>query len=828
MKTIFVREISIALVLTTLFAVGIGAQEPGTQEPGGASLGWHNENDEPSQPLYLGLPFDRLTLTSHYNGASFDVRPVEFENGRRPNPLPRIGDLIVRFVNNPLKEYTVKWNFVESIELFCELVFKEFQQRLESLVEQTRSLTPEDASWASLSSSYEEIYDYLLYLEDFKDELPQLSAAYDKFLFEEAVYRVKSGDYPTGLTRFESVFHRNKNYSGLPTAWGAALSLMLEEKTKAEEFVSARKQLLQFKKFYPDHPVAKEWEERIRRAAQDRFDRSHEAVATKEFLAAHYLCEEAYDIAPELNGLDAWRRQLQRDAPRINVAVQNPSDGARLADWGTLRRQRLFQRTLTEYVQPDTEGGIYVSPFGTLEKSDRNRTLRWKIAPHWTEQAEPINAFAVADALLRLTESEPLWSELLASIDITSPDELVVRLSRSHLLPEAIFNIPVPPATRFAVPSEVRDSKFGVRVSGGGVWATVPSPFEGGLGRADQTALPPPPSTEEKEGLSDHRSPFPRVGFQRCAATESGPTVIVEYTVDRSEDAVNLLLDGKIDVIDRVAPWELERLQRDSALTTGHYAVPTLCFLVPNLRKPLSGNRTFRRALLYGLNRERMLEKFLSKGVDATIVSGPFLKGTSLGDPLGYAYDTSIAPRPYEPKLALAITLLAFSQVKEKNPSLQRDVKIPEIVLARPTHETAQFACLMIRRQWEAIGVPVREVDYRSDEQIGSGTDVDFWFVERTVKEPLVEVEALFGRLGLLGGGSSYMELALAKLRQAEDWPTAARCLREIHRLCFEETTVLPLWQISEHFAHRVEYNGVRSNPPIFDLYQNVERWNVR
>jgi ABC-type transport system substrate-binding protein len=288
-----------------------------------------------------------------------------------------------------------------------------------------------------------------------------------------------------------------------------------------------------------------------------------------------------------------------------------------------------------------------------------------------------------------------------------------------------------------------------------------------------------------------------------------------------------MLLDGKIDVIDRVAPWELERLQQKPSLTTGRYAAPTLYFLVPNLRKPLSGSRTFRRALLYSLNRERMLAAFTSKGVAATIVSGPFIKGASLGDPLGYAYDTSIAPRPYEPKLAIALALLALGQAKESNQELQGTSKIPEIVLARPAHETAQFACLMIRRQWEAVGVPVREVEYRPDEQIGQSTEIDFWFVERTVKEPLIDAESLFGRTGLLGGGSSYMELALEKLRLAEDWPTAAKRLQEIHRLCFEETTVLPLWQVSEHFAHRTEINGIRSEPPILDLYQNVERWTV-
>ncbi len=798
MKTIFVRGISVALFLTALLFSGV-------------SFTAEEESEEPAQPLYLGLPFDRLTLTSHYDGASFNVRPIEFVEGHRPSPLPQLGELTVRFVDNPLKEYSIKWSFIESIELFCELVFKEFQQKLDKLTEETRSRFPNSKSWSTLGVSFEELFDYLLFLEDFKDELPQLTAATNKFLFEEAVYRIKSGDYQTGMSRFESLFQRDKEYSGLSKAWGSALDLMLKEVVLDEDYAKARKYLHRFREFFPDHPVIKEWSERIRQAALDRLARSQQAAASKDYLLAHFLIEEAQNISNELVGLNTWRQQLQQEAPRINVAAQDPSDLARLADWGTARRLRLRQRTLSEYVQPSAEGGVYVSPFGTLEKTDRNRTLCWKISPnlHWTGRTEPINAFAVADTLLQLAATNPLdgrtlWNELLSSLDIVLSDELVVRLSRPHLLPEALFGVAVQPSTRFAVP-EGRIPESGEALSG---------PFS------------PGPPREEKHEL------FKRTGFQKnrdtVPASETGPKVLVEYRVNRAEEAIELFLSGKVDIIDRVAPWELERLQREPSLIIGRYAIQTQCFLVPNLRRTLPASRTFRRALLYGLNRERMLAKFVSQGVNAEISSGPFIRGTSLADPLGYAFDTSILPRPYEPKLAIALALLAFGQVKEKDKELQGREKVPEIVLARPVHETAQFACLMIRRQWEAIGVPVREVDFRADEKIGQGTDVDFWFVERTVKEPLVDAEAIFGRTGLLGGGSPYMELALEKLRLAEDWPTAAKRLQEIHRLCFEETTVLPLWQISEHFAHRAGINGIRTEPAILNLYQNVERWNVR
>ena len=336
------RKIAIAIFLTALLLVR-------------SSFAQGLEDEDLQQPLYRGLPFDRLTLASYYNGVTFDIRPIEFGEMGRPNPLPRIGDLTIRFVNNPLKEYTIKWNHVGSIELFCELVFKEFQQKLDDLVDKTRSISPNDAAWHSLSFSYEDIYEYLLYLEDFKRELPELQTAYEKFLFEEAVYRVKSGDFSTGLIRFESAYRSNKDYPGLSRAWGAALELLFAEQSRRAEFDKIRKQLVRFKEFYPEHSIIKDWEERIHTAAQHRLDASLEAATVKDFITANFLLEEAVNIDPALNGLNAWRQQLKRDALRINVAVQSPSDAAYLADWGTSRQRRLLQRTLTEYVQPSVE-----------------------------------------------------------------------------------------------------------------------------------------------------------------------------------------------------------------------------------------------------------------------------------------------------------------------------------------------------------------------------------------------------------------------------------------------------------------------------------------
>ena len=62
---------------------------------------------------------------------------------------------------------------------------------------------------------------------------------------------------------------------------------------------------------------------------------------------------------------------------------------------------------------------------------------------------------------------------------------------------------------------------------------------------------------------------------------------------------------GDIDVLDRVNPWHLAALCADTHLVVQPYALPLVHCLIPNIRRPLLSDRTFRRALAYGIYRQR-------------------------------------------------------------------------------------------------------------------------------------------------------------------------------------------------------------------------------
>jgi ABC-type oligopeptide transport system substrate-binding subunit len=321
---------------------------------------------------------------------------------------------------------------------------------------------------------------------------------------------------------------------------------------------------------------------------------------------------------------------------------------------------------------------------------------------------------------------------------------------------------------------------------------------------------------------------------------ESGPKLIRELSVTDTSEGLKLLAEKKILAIDRRAPWEIaNQPELAEQYVVGRYATPTVHFLVPNRNRPLPSSRTFRRALLYGLNRQGIVQTLNGRANNVELISGVAPKGGSGVDPIGYGYDPQIAPRIYDPKLAVALCLMSLSHARDKNllredeqPKRKRAIQLasdmPEIVLAHPNNTAAQAAAQMIWRQWESIGILVKLVPYSADEPIGRGSRGDFWFVACPVSEPMFDVRVILSGDGLAGSSSVYMDLALKKLERAIEWPDIARELRAVHRLSFEETSILPLWQHKDCFLVHKDLLGVQEPPgELFHFYQNVERWKV-
>jgi len=98
-------------------------------------------------------------------------------------------------------------------------------------------------------------------------------------------------------------------------------------------------------------------------------------------------------------------------------------------------------------------------------------------------------------------------------------------------------------------------------------------------------------------------------------------------------------------------------------------------------------------------------------------------------------------------------------------------------------------------------------------------------YVEAAIEEPLTDATRIMGTHGIAKVVSSPVDQSLQKLGYTESWQDASRTLRRIHRQVSNDLSVIPMYQIKEHFAFRKNVYGLGRD--LIHLYQNIGRWKV-
>jgi ABC-type transport system substrate-binding protein len=248
------------------------------------------------------------------------------------------------------------------------------------------------------------------------------------------------------------------------------------------------------------------------------------------------------------------------------------------------------------------------------------------------------------------------------------------------------------------------------------------------------------------------------------------------------------------------------------------------------MTRPLVAGREFRRALCYGIQRDRVVQEVLLGGTKQPgfdVLSGPFPTGVSFSDPLRYAYNNQLSPRPFEPRLAAVLSTVAWSTAQD--PEHKGDVEtkdMPELVLAYPADPVARTACQTIKVQLDRAQIPVKLVEFTADELQQGKVEYDLRYAELAVWEPVVDARTMLGPGGLAGDtGSSYLNAALRQLDEATNWKDVRVDLAEIHDIAHHDLPLIPLWQTVNYFAYRTDLHGIGDSP--VELYQNVDLWEL-
>lgn len=718
------------------------------------------------------------------------IVPFRYPENKTPDNMRPTDTIFVRLMGDE-KEYEVRWSDVVEIRPFNQLILDE-------------------ANFLVDAGRFNDAFDYFDFLQKTnadlvardRDEIPGLQEAINGYLFQEAQTLNSQGERENSLSLLLELYRRDPNYAGLGDELGSVIDAKVTAEIQDQDYAAAQRLLTNLSERFPDNPTVDKWRQQLTAEAQSRFEAAKALFSGGNLHKARDTALASTRIWP-LDDTRAFLEEIQQASPRVVVAVELPApdnpDPNALNDWSSRRAGRLLSRTAAEYIGPGPQGGEYLFPLGDVELDplDKQMVLRVHPGMKWYPSGREVTGYDLAEQfrVMALPESPryvPGWNSLLGSLELRNVYEVDVHLATDHVDPRAFL-------TDRLQPWDAQDNS---------------PPFTNG-----------PFLSPERIGSEAHY----RAAEDYFAQGERQPTEIVEQHFLNWQNASAALIDREVAVLDRVAPWDVKRLSGIPYLRVQPYAIPTVHCLIPNLNRSLPSDRTFRRGLLLGLNRQVLLDTLLqgNPAPGSRVISGPFPAGRDVSDVLAYAYDESIQPEEYDPQMGMILCAAARQLVSKRleERGAQPLPAIPTIVLALPPHDAARVACRTIKQQWERMGLSVQLREQAASDR---SDDYDFRFTELQMCEPLVDARRLLGPGGIAEAHNAYVNLALRQLDQATDWRSAADQLKEIHRLVNQDVTILPLWQLTEYFAYHGSLRGVQNretNAPPVSLYQYLENW---
>ncbi len=787
----------------------------------GLSLAAHADDE----PLYHQEPFDRIILNDQNNNAVLEVCPLRLPSRivpRQPDPEAK---LRFRLVDQPEKTYEVQWQEIAKVELFERILLDE-------------------AMHLATSGKGGQAYEYFRFLFAKYPKLAGLESAYGDFLYEEAKKARRANNLPHALAMLRELHERQPGRPGLDKALGSTTDKLIDQYTAMQDYPATRQLLMNLAAMYPQEPTVVKWESQLQKMAAGFFQDARAAFAAGDFGQADAALRRAAQVWPELPGAKELARSLYQKYPRVVVGVTVPAatmDPDRLDDWGSRRSARLVHRALAEFAGPGAQGGRYVCPVGALDLDSKGQQIAVKLRPglRWSDGDATLASYDVSRRLLAMsTVGDPAyradWAELFGSIEVQGADVLRIGLARPHLRPQAMLQTMLLPANgSLSAPpglssqDQVSNGPYTTNVKDREVFHKDQRPAGAGQGEASGSsywlaALPPYVFVSS----SGDETIF-RIHKADAAPGSRRPREIAERHFRETGKAIAALRRGEIQVLDRVNPWEVAALGAAKGVKVEAYRMPLVHCLIPNLRRPLLDQSAMRRALVYAIDRNAIL-RTLTGGREmpgCQVVSGPFPAQIGHAAATPPAYDDTIAPRAYDPRLAALLLRQAVATLPETERKSAAGKAAIALVLAYPPQTIARTACAAIRRQLQIAGIHLELKELAPGASGRPADDVDLVYAELAVWEPLVDARRVLGDDGLCAGCSPAMNLALRQLAEAADWQQVRTRLRQIHRLAFQDTAVLPLWQLSDHFAYREDLKAVGSEP--VSLYDNVERWTV-
>lgn len=752
-------------------------------------------------PLLFRDPFDLIVLDAENRDFAAEIQSITTLSRPVIPESEKKGKLQFRFLYDDAFLYEVEWIHLVKVEFFENMLFQEAKR----LIAEAKRRDPVK-EFVTAERLLDEAYRYLTRMRAEYPRYPGLETAIDEFLYQDAGTLYRAGRFAESFSVMEQLNDRNPNYGGgaLKSAMGKLVDEIVSDYDKKQDYRSARIVLERLsEKFGAEHPTISQWQSQLNKSAGEKLNAARQHLASKEYREAIDAIRQALDISPDVPGGKAIETELAETYPQIIVGVTQPAltyDSGRLDDWAARRTGRLVHRELIEFLNAGNEGGEYEFPGGLIERSPDGRTMTFRMKQFAEGGGTLIaNGYDLSRRLLELAnpwslEYREAWASLVTGVTVEDVLKVDVKLRRSHVLPQALLRVPMAASIQ-------RDGKVALEGTG----------------------------SFRVDILGDGETRFLLKDF----TPGSRLAELIERRFDDAQSALNALRRGQIDVIDRLFPSDAARLRDQlgsgSDLVLQQYALPTVHMLVPKSEHPFLANANFRRALVFGIDRHLILNEELLGGREipgCRVLSGPFPAGIDDRDPLGYAYDHTLTPRVWRPRLAKLLTYIAEKELATKAELLEEEPpKLTPLLIAHPATESARNACQAIILHLSLIGIEIKVKELPPGVTTDPDNECDLLYTEIAIWEPIADARRLLGMRGVAETDSPFVAQALRRLDAAENWGEVRDQLVALHRAAHNEVSVIPLWQTVDFFVYNKRLRNIGEQPVW--LYQNVDQWRL-
>ncbi len=760
--------------------------------PASAGAQWI-EMDDISRPLVENEPFDLLFLQTE--GVVLKVVPL-----RDPpqDPLPQSGDLVFEYFADSEGLLKVSYSDVRDYKTFKEL------------------LVDEAEAWMA-KKRFGLAFRNLLWIYDHGGKSDQkINRLLRTCLFQDGIAANKSGNYELALSIFEDIYQLDRDFQvpGMPEALIDIVmncyDRILANSFDNEDYSTVNATLESVEKNYPEafEPIAKRWRNRFTEKSDELIEQSKRFANNGRGREAHLAARQAEQITPGRAVVEQQNEAVLNQYPLIVVGVNQPAgdaDPQRLEHWGSRRVGRLTRRTVVELTGVTEEGGKYKFLNGQLTRKDEDGyAYQFTIDPPMAAYGAPdTTTFEVASRLSDLANPDSDaynedWAKVVDTIAIDNESQVTVELRRAFVRPEALIDM-----TYQSSKGEGEPAQDGVYML----------------------------TKKDNDYYTFDLNP------RLSAEDNQQHPVVIEQRFDLATDAVTELLNGNIDMVDRVPVSDLSRLKRKPGVQARAYLIPTVHLLLPKIRGDLEKDLRFRRGLSHAIDRQTILREIICGGQQVNgceVISGPLPIGTEENDQISYGYNFKTRPPSFNTELGKVLMQLALLPRKKRKPPSSGDpnpekfvksIKMPSLVLAYPRSSTASAACLAIADAWNKAGVPTSTRELDPSQSWPADDNWDLLYMEIAMEEPLADITRLIGATGFVTEVSAPVDQTMAALGFTQTWQSACAMLRQLHQQVATDMSVIPLWQIKEHFAYRTTVRHIGRD--LVHLYQNIERWRI-